>query len=509
MSSLSLYRKPLDRILAEWWNGIDPSIRMAFFFVAGINLLAFGFEMTNLSLHHDDLFQIFLQDDILGYYLGRFGVGKLHYYGQNGYIMPFFQMFEGIVLMSLYGLVIARLWGARKTMDIVLIGSIVCVFPYMGQVFQYNTSMATYSMAHLLSALAVYLSVRATAGRVAISAILYILAFSIYQSVVANAATIFVFYTLSLLLFSEAGQRPVWREMGKSTLGALLAVIIGGIIYMVIVAHMGIHFDSTHGADTAFSMEGGINFPLAVSEIAQGTRSYFLWPENYFPDYLKKLQLVLLGAAAIVCLWLPRRPGGKLGAIVILALSCLTPRVLQFLHPEGIYHHLTLTAYAVVVAGTVMIINRAAHVAIRNVSIILSIVLTAGYIMQCNWISTVNYLNMLAHYSTLTQVLARIRSLPGDGWNGKNIVVVGKYTMRPDYPFKQATGVAVSFMDAFHMQHLANLMRDNVTFTKADESTPAALKYAASHPAWPDPASVGVIDGTGIVVFSNTQDTDE
>ena len=209
-----------------------------------------------------------------------------------------------------------------------------------------------------------------------------------------------------------------------------------------------------------------------------------------------------------MCLWLPRSPGGKIAAIAMLAIASLTPRLLQILHPEGVYHNLTLTAYGVVIAGAVMIINRAAHTAIRNLSIVLSFFLIAGYIMQCNWISTVNYLNTQAHYSTLTQVLARIRSLPGDDWNGKNIVVVGKYKMSSNYPFKSATGVAVSFMDAFHMQHLANLMRDDVAFTGADDTTPEALEYAATHPSWPHPASVGVINGTGVVVLSELEEAE-
>ena len=502
----SLYSTPLDQILTEWWNSIDLSYRKAFFFVAGVNLLAFGFEMTNLTLHHDDLYQIFIQDDILGYYLGRFGVGKLHYYGQNGYFMPFFQMLAGIVLMSIYGIVIAHLWGARKTMDMVLIGSIVCVFPYMAQVYQYNTSMATYSMAHLLSALAVYLSTRATLVPVAAAAILYMFAFSIYQSVIANAATIFIFYALASLLFCKEDHRFFSKAMVRSTIAALLAVVTGGLIYLAIVSFIGISFDSTHAADKAFSLSDGLNLSLAASEIAQGTRSFFFWPENYFPDYLKKLQLLLLAGAGIVCLWLPRSPGGKIGAVTMLVVASLSPRLLQVLHPEGVYHNLTLTAYGVVIAGAIMIIHRAAHTAIRNLSIVLSFILIAGYVMQCNWISTVNYLNTLAHYSTLTQVLARIRSLPGEGWNGKNIVVVGKYKMSSDYPFRSATGVAVSFMDAIHMQYLANLVRDDVSFTEADNATPEALEYAATNPAWPHPASVGVIDGTGVVVFSKAEE---
>ena len=79
--------------------------------------------------------------------------------------------------------------------------------------------------------------------------------------------------------------------------------------------------------------------------------------------------------------------------------------------------------------------------------------------------------------------------------------------MNSDYPYKSATGVAVSFTDAFHMQHLANLMRDDVSFIKVDDATPEALEYAATLPAWPHPASVGVIDGTGVVVLSEMEDS--
>ena len=126
----SLINTPLERMTADWWGGIDDACKKAFFVAVVVNMLAFGFEMTNLSLHHDDVAQIFIEDTILGHYLGRFGVGWLYYYTQNHYFMPFLQLAEGIVLMSVYGVVVARFWGARKAIDIALITAIVCVFPW-------------------------------------------------------------------------------------------------------------------------------------------------------------------------------------------------------------------------------------------------------------------------------------------------------------------------------------------------------------------------------------------
>jgi len=52
----------------------------------------------------------------------------------------------------------------RKTLDLTLVAAVMCVFPYMAQVYQYNSTMASYSVAHLLAALAVILSTRRPCG---------------------------------------------------------------------------------------------------------------------------------------------------------------------------------------------------------------------------------------------------------------------------------------------------------------------------------------------------------
>ena len=498
----SLINTPLEQIAADWWGGIDDACKKAFFAAVAVNVLAFGFEMTNLTLHHDDVQQIFIEDTILGFYLGRFGLGWLYYYTQNHYFMPFLQLGEGIVLMSVYGVVVARFWGARKTIDIALIAAIVCVFPYMAHIYQYNTAMATYPLAHLLAAAAVVFSTRATIRNVAIAAALFLAAFSIYQAVAANAATIFLIWLLARLLFGSIETAFVSRETVRATIATLIAAVLGGLVYLVAVSTMDIPFDSEQTAETAFRLGGVTKLSLAMHEIWQGTRGFFIWPERYFPDYLKELQLALLAAAGIFCLWVPRGLWAKSAAIALLALTAFTPRLLQLLHPEGQYHSLTLTGYAVLIAGAVMILMRSTQTLTRNLSIVVTLFLVAGYVMQCNWISTVNYLNTFAHFETLTQVLARLRSLPDSRWDGKKIAVVGRYEMPTTYPFRTHDAVATKFLDAGHMGSMARLMRDEATFVAADTTMPRVLDYARSHPPWPNPASVAVVDGMGVVVFS-------
>jgi len=498
----ALFNTPLESVATGWWGRIDGASRTAFFAAVIVNVLAFGFEMTNLTLNHDDVWQMFIQDSILGHYLGRFGVGWLHLYTQNHYIMPFLQMIEGILLMSAYGVIVARFWGLRNATDMALAAAIMCVFPYMAQTYSYNTSMATYPLAHLLVALAVLYSTRATVRHAALAAVLYVAAYSIYQAVAANAATIFVIWLLGRLLFDTADRAFASRETLNAIVSALVAAVAGGALYLAAVSTMHLDFDSSQAAGTAFRLGGATHLTQALPEIWQGTRSFFLWPERYFPDYLKDAQLAFLAVAGVFCVWLPARPWAKIAAVALLVLASFTPRALQLLHPDGHYHSLTLTGYAVLVAGAVMVVLRAGSALVRNVSIVVALFLVAGYVVQCNWISTVNYLNTLAHFETLTQVLARVRSLPDAGWDGKKIAVVGSYDMPSDYPFKPVDAVASKFMDAKHMGDMARLMRDEATFVAADETMPNVLDFAKTHPPWPHPASVGIVGGMAVVVFS-------
>lgn len=495
--------RPLEAHLTRFWHAIPPEFRRAFFLVLGIGLLAFGFESTNLTLHHDDLSQIFIQDTILGHYLGRWGTGWLHYYTQGAHIMPFLQMAQGIVVMTVYGLLVAHFLGLRRTLDIALVASVLCVYPYMGQVFQYNSTMATYNWAHLLAALAVIWSVKGRLGFLPLAIMAYVLAFSIYQSVIANAATLFLIWVLTRLLFlDQESIGPRLREVGRAAVFALIAVLVGGLVYIWTVSLMDLKFDAYQGAGEAFTLGKGLQLGTALPLVLQGTRASLLYPEHYFPASLKTLQLLFLMAAAAFCLWLPRHWTIKLTALALLAAAVFSPRLLQVLHPGGNYHNLTLTAYALLVAGGLTVLLRAGPMLIRNATVVLGTLLVAGYLNQCNWISTVGYLNTLAHYSTMTQILSRLNDLPVEGWDGRTVAVVGRHAMYSGYPFKKATGVASEFIDAPHLRHFAKLMRDPRRFLEPEEIPAGIQAKAASRPAWPLPGSVGIVDGVALVVLS-------
>lgn len=500
----SLLNTPIETTLLNVWRRIDPAARSAIFVAMLVSALAFGFEATNLSLHHDDVNQIFIEDTILGHYLGRFGVGWLYYYTQGSHFMPFVQMAVGIVAMAGYGVLVGWLWGARKTSDLSLVACIVCVFPYMANVYQYNTSMATYTLAHLWAAGAVAISVQRGSRWLPVAVLLFVAAFSVYQGVAANALTIFLGWWLTRLLLNQADtndKNPILAAIGR----AALAGIAAGALYYWAVSFMTIEFDAYQSAEKALKPGAGIDLKRAVPIVLHGTRTFLLWPEVYFPGFLKGIQALFVVVASIVCLRLPTSWSKRFGALAILGLAIMSPRCLQLLHAEGHFHELTLTAYALVVALTVVIVRRMQTTLLPSAAWLGAVILIGGYVVQCAWISTVGYLNTLAHLSTMTQVLSRLRAIPGTNWDGKTILVVGSYEMPRKYPYARTTGIASEYMRAQHMGRMAALLRDEANIISPSTADPRVMEFSKTLSQWPSPSSVGVFEGIGVVVMSKSQ----
>jgi hypothetical protein len=383
---ISVAHTTIEQWLTARWSRIDRVHKIAFLVAACASLLAFGFEMTNLTLHHDDLNHLLVQQPLVGYYLGRFLHSWLFFYVQQGHFAPFLDMAIGMAVMCAYGVVVAHLWGARRALDVALVAAIVCVFPYMAHVYQYNAVMIAYPLAHLFVATGVALAVRGRAVSAAFAALLFFSAFSIYQAVLANAVTIFLVWLLCRTLFSTEAVPDRAQSTVRSTIAALAAVAVGGILHVLVVSSLNIPFDAAQGADKAFSLrsrlENGLQLQLAFAEVIRGSRAFFVWPEAYLPQGLKLLQGVLLVAAALCCLVVPRSLAAKAAAIVLLVLIVFAPRTMQLLHPSGHFHNLTLTSYALVVASAVMVVARSAGSFVRVGALVAGGVLVAGYVAQ-------------------------------------------------------------------------------------------------------------------------------
>jgi len=109
---------------------------------------------------------------------------------------------------------------------------------------------------------------------VAAAALLYAAAFSIYQSVLANAATIFCIWLLSRLLFARPEEPFAWKAEAKTSIGALLAVGVGGLIYMAAVSTMDLKFDSYQSAGQAFNLSKGLNLHMPQPRSSESREAF-------------------------------------------------------------------------------------------------------------------------------------------------------------------------------------------------------------------------------------------
>lgn len=496
------FNQTIEQFMVSLWMRTPQEYRRATPWIILIGILGFGFEMTNLSLHHDDVAQFFHTGQT-GHALGRYGYSWIHYYFQQNYYAPFFQVILGVLALTIYGLCVAATWQTTRTLDVVLVGSTLAVFPYMAQHYSYNTSLLPFSIAHAMSAAAILLCMRFNALRFISAIVLMGFAFSIYQSVIGNAIALACFATVASLINTNNQTSSIKESIGRALAIPLVAVIFGGILYLGMVAIIGIPTSTYQNADKAFTVPDTINIGMTLRLVIEGTRSFLFWPENYFPAGLKAIQLGLIAAAALACLFQPVSIAKKVVLAICAVGGLLAPRALQILHPLGTYHNLTLTAYGMVVAGAVMLALRARSNFWRNLICVATIALIFKYVMLSNWISTVNYLNYSAHQSVLTQILTRIRDFPPATITQPEVAVIGTLKMPDAYPFLSQTGIATDYISLNHLGKFSALMGQPVKFVGADHLPQPVLEVIKSVPVWPAPGSVFNAGGTVVVVLSH------
>ena len=326
---------------------------------------------------------------------------------------------------------------------------------------------------------------------------------SIYQSVIANAAVILVIWLLAQIVQANREDASSRVTLLRASGWALAAPLAGGLLYVLAVSQIGYEARTYQHVDEAFSFEHALQPQLVVPAIIAGSKAFFLYPENYFPEFLKKLQLLLIAGGALAATLLSSGAKNKTLACLLIAAAAVSPRLLQFIHPTGQFHNLTLTAYAVLVAGLISILLKSRSNPVRSISILLCGALIWGFTVQCNWISTVGYLNHQAHFSLTNRILARLDALPADAWDGRSVAVFGRYAMPAEYPFLKATGIAPDFVDSDHMYFLARILRDKTSFIETDSAPAAAKEYALSHKPWPHQDSVGIAGGVAVVILSS------
>ena len=226
MQTSSLFQENILELLFKKYREI-PSEKITFFWaLILINLLSFGFIMSNLVLNHDDVQQSFNYNAWWG--TGRWMAALIQEGIFQNHLLPFLTMSIGILLMLLYGFFVCRIWAINNSVNKFIVIAVLTTFPYMSNLYAYKTAQVVYPLSFLLTAIAFYLSCQKGKRTILYAGFIYMLAFACYQVVLGLIPSLFAFLMIFMML-----QQNKDKQTYKLALQIFSAVLLGAILYYI------------------------------------------------------------------------------------------------------------------------------------------------------------------------------------------------------------------------------------------------------------------------------------
>ena len=208
---MDIVRNSLGSEIRIIWNSIDATYKNAFWLVMVFSLLAWGAELVNHTDNVDDYIQSMIHSPMVWTQLGRWGADILYFYGLGGWYMPTLHLLIGLIVNTSTILIAIYYFShGRKTSlsNIVLPAGLYVTFPYLTDVFGFNTAQVLIPLSNLL-VICGYILARKELFPFLISALSMTLAASLYQ-ISLNTLTIAIVSHLMFLLVYSGSFSPIY-----------------------------------------------------------------------------------------------------------------------------------------------------------------------------------------------------------------------------------------------------------------------------------------------------------
>jgi hypothetical protein len=506
----SVFNTQIDRLVIAKWQEIDPNYKRIFFIFFMLNIFSYGFEMTNLILNYDDVVHFFeTEHPARGVAVGRWLWGVVHYFFLNQYFLPLVSLPISISCMFFYGYFICRIWQLTDVVSIFFIIVILSLFPYMADIYTFNSCALPYALSHGLAAAGIYVALKDRWFHIILGAFLISLSIAGYQTVISSIAVIVVFFGI-ISLNIEIGPNN-FKETLRNVLKIILAVLIGFILYFASVKISlyitGMHLAAHGGADSMFSLKSKSLF-AGFSKAFSGTTDFLFSSEAYFPLYIKAIYTMFMSLSIIFLLKNIKNSRLKsLFSILLLTSAIFLARFLQIVNPDAHYPARTLTSYAVLYAGCFMICTKFDSIFLRNLVLIGASIMCLGFIYQNNQKFVTGLQNTRAEQAFISRIIARAEQLPGySKLKHKVFASIGRLprgALYNGYPFSGPPGINLfSATGRSTIIPALRLMRIDA-IPPTIKQMRIAEEYARTHRAWPHPDSVAIVDDVVVIVLSN------
>lgn len=217
-----------EKGIIEWIRSIDVRYRITFFSTFFWGILSQGMGLFNKFSYHDDvntLFGVGMTDTSGRWALEIISKMEIFLFGDGHYSIPCINGFFAILMISLAACLIVSLFRVRNQVLCSFIGGIMVAFPVITGMFGFVFTLPHYMVGMLLAVLGVYLVNGSTKWYTyLIGIVLMGSAVGIYQAHLALMLTLFLFYDLYLVMYSEMTNQQLIKKIVRD--GALVLLFM-------------------------------------------------------------------------------------------------------------------------------------------------------------------------------------------------------------------------------------------------------------------------------------------
>lgn len=406
---------------------------------------AYTYMFTNKIPNHDDLHYLFGKGATIE--SGRWGLTILSYLFID-YSMPWIYGVLSLLIISAAMCLLVRIFSIHNTVLQFLLGAVIVSFPSQIGIFGYMFTAVSYAVSLWLGIAAAYIVCNCTKKMSIIALLLMVLSLSIYQAYIAITASIFIVYTIYMLITSEESTQSIFVKGCYFVVFLVVSLGIYWIITKVIWKLSG----------TTLGEYASNSLTFSVNTIAEGIgRAY---EEFYYVIRFREHRLIPTKAshmAHLVCLMIL---GGELllwtikrkdivRTVLLLFLLAILPLGLNLMHVfvrPGAVHTLVLYSYVILYVLIIVGIERGQHTNIKysfltkfhTLLLDCSVVGIAFILINNIYIANEAYLKMhLAYenmYSFTTSIVTHLQSTPGYTSDSK-VALIGDYPEQDYYDF--------------------------------------------------------------------------
>ena len=396
-------------------------VRWVVIFSAAAHLYRFVnplFNQDSLGVYRNDIDRLRMLSN------GRWGV-HLYYLLRGRLSAPLLIGCLSVLFLAAAVVLTVRILRIQEKLHILLLCGILSAAPALTVV---HASFIEISDAHMLSVLlcigGVYLSLKGPRWLFP-AAVLYALSFSIYQTYIACAPVILIFYFIGELMADDPDLGKLFRR-GIFCVSALLAgfILYYGIWKAAVRISGSELLNAYNSVENATVFSENFNFPLLLFKTYGNFVYWFLYPESFDGRAALVCNLIL----AAVCLgllirvFLRKKASAVLPAAVLLVLLPAGANFVYFFY--GNFNTMLTFPFLCVYAGAFMIMERAGRLTDRPerkerssfrslLTGLSAAVLILNFIIYSNQVYLKKHLEEMSTFSLMTRILSRMEMTEG------------------------------------------------------------------------------------------------